>query len=80
MTMKQVVGFKHFVKRVDPEFYAIMDSVCIFSRDEEDEDNCYLMENAFGPVRPTPDNVIKYTTLLKQCKKENRIYEPIPTM
>jgi hypothetical protein len=74
MTKQQVETFKRYVQEKDSEFYAIMDTVCVFSVSRDHEDHYYLLENAFGPVLPSEENKKKYFSLLGQYKKEHKIY------
>jgi len=78
MTKQQVEGFKQYVQLNEPDFYRIMDTVCLFAINRDGEDSYYLMENAFTPIRPNPANIEKYSSLLAQYKKENKIYKPVP--
>ena len=80
MTKTQVEGFKQYVKENAPGFYPIMDSVCVFVPIRDGEDYCYLLENAFGPVLPSSENLKTYSSLLLQYQKDNKIYKPVPTI
>lgn len=80
MTNNQIVDFKKYVLEKDPDFYAIMDNVCVFALAKNGVDYYHLLENAFGRIRPTPSDLKKYSSLLGQFRKENRIYQPVPTI
>jgi hypothetical protein len=80
MTKHQVKGFRQYVQEKDPEFYKIMDTVCIFAPSRDHEDYCYLLENAFGTILPSEANKKKYSSLLTQYKKDRKIYGPVPNI
>jgi hypothetical protein len=80
MTRNQIADFKEYVLEKDSAFHTLMDSVCVFVVAKEGADYYYLLENAFGPILPTKGDLKKYSTLLAEFKKENRIYNPVPTI